>query len=175
MIFLIIECVVDSPHDDSSKWPFLEVGGRRTQGGSVNFIRKSNKVKNRIMKSDEGLRMAKFVKIEEMEWKQPAPNINAKIVTGKKITAQLVHLEKGTTMDAHSHVEEQLGYVIEGKLEFILGPARESHIAEAGTFFCFEPNEIHGVRDTLEKTVVLDIFGPVRKDYLHLAVDMTEG
>ena len=109
-----------------------------------------------------------------MEWKHPAPNINCKIVTGNHITAQLVHLEKGTTMDPHKHVEEQLGFVLEGKLEFIVGPNHASHIAEAGTVFYFESNEIHGVRNTLEKTVVIDIFGPVRKDYLHLAVRMTE-
>lgn len=118
--------------------------------------------------------MVKFVKTEEMEWKQLTPLIKAKIVTGNHITAQLVYLEKGTTMDTHQHVEEQLGFVLEGKLEFVVGPNHESHIVEAGTIFYFESNEIHGVRDTPEKTVVIDIFGPVRKDYLHLAVDMTE-
>ncbi len=117
--------------------------------------------------------MVKFVKTEEMEWKKLTPLIKAKIVTGNHITAQLVHLEKGTTMEAHQHTEEQLGFVLEGKLEFIVGPNRESHIVEAGTIFYFEPNEIHGIRDTPETTVVIDIFGPVRKDYLHLAVNMT--
>jgi len=119
--------------------------------------------------------MIKFLKSEEMEWKQPAPNVNCKIITGKNITAQLVLLEKGTTMAAHNHVEEQIGYVIEGKVEFLIGPNHEPKIAEAGTWVFFGSNEIHGVIDTPEKAMILDIFGPVRKDYLHLAVDMTKG
>ncbi|MFQ6124340.1 MAG: cupin domain-containing protein [Candidatus Heimdallarchaeota archaeon] len=119
--------------------------------------------------------MVKFVRTEEMDWKQLTPLIKAKIVTGNHITAQLVHLEKGTTMEVHQHTEEQLGFVLDGKLKFIVGPNHESHIVEAGSIFYFESNEIHGVGDTPEKTVVIDIFGPVRKDYLHLAVDMTEG
>ena len=118
--------------------------------------------------------MAKFLKSEEIEWKQPAPGINSKIANGKNATMMYVHLEKGTTMKVHNHPEEQLGYIIEGKLEFIVGPNHESQIVDTGMFYYFDSNEFHGVRNTIEKTVLMDIFGPVRQDYLHLAVQMND-
>ena len=118
--------------------------------------------------------MVKFVKAEEMEWEQPNKNIYCKIVTGKKSTLMLVHLDIGTTMDPHNHEEEQLGYVIEGKFEFIVGPNHVSHIVEAGDFYFFDSNEIHGIRNTLKKTILVDLFAPARKDYLHLAKSMYE-
>jgi len=118
--------------------------------------------------------MVKFVKSDEMKWEQPQKNIQCKIVTGKKSTLMLVHLEKGTAMNPHSHEEEQLGYVFEGKFEFIVGSNHESHIVEAGDFYFFDSNEIHGIRNTFEKSILVDLFAPERKDYLHLAKYMYE-
>ena len=89
------------------------------------------------------------------------------------MTVQLVELKNGTTMEMHRHVEEQLGFVIKGKIEFTFGPNQQSKIAEAGMFFFFGSDESHGIRDTSENTLIVDVFGPARKSYLPLAILMT--
>ena len=85
----------------------------------------------------------------------------------------LVDMEKGTAMEPHQHPEEQLGFVFEGAVAFIVGPDRELHTVRSGSFFFFESNESHGVR-VPEKTLILATFGPSRKDYLHLAIHMNK-
>jgi len=128
---------------------------------------------------DEGLRkikgvldVAKFVNTEEMEWKKSPVNTDIMAVTGNKIGGLLARLEKGTTMDPHKHIEEQLGFVIQGAVEWVVGPKLKSHITKAGTFYFFESNEIHGVRNTFKRTILLDMFGPPIKALNHLAVRM---
>jgi quercetin dioxygenase-like cupin family protein len=118
--------------------------------------------------------MAKVIDSRIIEWKQLGESIRAKIVTGKHTTAQIVLLKKGTTMDVHSHPSEQLGYVLEGKTEFIYGKDKKTFIVGPGMFFFFESNEPHGVRSVLRDTTVLDLFGPARKDYASLAVRLTK-
>ena len=118
------------------------------------------------------LDVAKFVNTEEMDWKRSPVNTDIVAVTGKKIGGLLARLKKGTTMEPHKHVEEQLGFVIQGAVEWVVGPKLKSHITEAGTFYFFESNEIHGVRNTLKRTILLDMFGPPMKALNHLAVRM---
>lgn len=116
--------------------------------------------------------MAKFIRTEEMEWKRSPVNTKIIAVTGKNLGGLLARLEKGTTMEPHKHAEEQLGFVIRGAVEWVVGPKLRSHITKAGAFYFFESEEIHGIRNTLKKTVLLDMFGPPLKALNHLAVRM---
>jgi hypothetical protein len=106
--------------------------------------------------------MAAFINTEEMAWKKSPVDTDIIAVTGKKIGGLLARLEKGTAMEPHKHGEEQLGFVIE----------LTSHITEAGTFYFFESDELHGIRSTLKRTVLLDMFGPPMKALSHLAARM---
>ncbi|MHA2143528.1 MAG: cupin domain-containing protein [Candidatus Thorarchaeota archaeon] len=116
----------------------------------------------------------KVLNTKEIDWKKHplVPEVSAKLVTGKNVMAQLVRLEKGATMEPHKHAEEQLGYVLEGKIEFLVGPDKELHVVGAGSFFFFSSNEVHEVRSILETALVVDVFSPIRKDYLDHAFRM---
>ena len=116
--------------------------------------------------------MATFIDTKNIEWKRSPVNTDVVAVTGRKLGGLLARLEKGTTMDLYTHSEEQLGFVIEGAIEWVVGPDLTSHISEAGTFYFFESNEVHGIRNTLKKTVLLDMFAPPMKALKHLAVRM---
>jgi quercetin dioxygenase-like cupin family protein len=107
-----------------------------------------------------------------MEWKRSPVNTEIMAVTGKNLGGLLARLEKGTTMEPHKHTEEQLGFVIRGAVEWVVGAKLRSHTTKAGTFYFFESEEIHGIRNTLQKTVLLDVFGPPLKALNHLAVRM---
>ncbi len=116
--------------------------------------------------------MATFIDTKDIEWKRSPVNTEVVVVAGTKLGGLLARLEKGTAMEPHKHAEEQLGFVIEGAVEWVVGPELTPHITEAGAFYFFESNEIHGIRNTLEAAVLLDMFGPPMEALRHLAVRM---
>jgi len=69
--------------------------------------------------------------------------------------------EKGTTMDNHQHTNEQLGYLVEGKLEYTIG--EEKYIAEPGDSWCI-PEEVEHCAIALEDSRVIEVFTPVREE-----------
>jgi quercetin dioxygenase-like cupin family protein len=71
----------------------------------------------------------------------------------------------GHTVPMHSHPHEQIGMVYSGKGALRIG--EEERIVEKGDFFCIPGGVLHG--DTClgdEPFVMLDIFHPVREDFL---------
>ena len=72
-------------------------------------------------------------------------------------------LEKGNRLPAHHHPYEQTGYLLEGKLNFRI--ENEWHLAEAGDSWSVPENVEHEV-EILEDSVVLEVFSPIRPDYL---------
>ena len=69
---------------------------------------------------------------------------------------------KGHIGAMHVHPQEQLAYVLEGRVEFKTEAG--SLIAKAGDQVLFAGNEAHG-SVALEDSIVLDIFSSVREDF----------
>lgn len=72
-------------------------------------------------------------------------------------------LRKGHVLPAHSHPYEQTGYLISGKLNFRID--KDWHKAESGDSWSIPENVEHEV-DILEDSVLLELFSPIRPDYL---------
>ena len=71
----------------------------------------------------------------------------------------------GHTVPSHSHPHEQVGMVYSGKAVLKIGS--EEQIVHKGDFYCIPANVPHS--DTTigdEPFVMLDIFYPVRKDFI---------
>jgi quercetin dioxygenase-like cupin family protein len=71
----------------------------------------------------------------------------------------------GHTVPIHSHPHEQIGMVYSGSA--ILRIGEEEQVVKQGDFFCIPANIPHG--DTClgdEPFVMLDIFYPVREDFI---------
>lgn len=77
----------------------------------------------------------------------------------------IVELEfkKGAIGALHKHEHEQIGYIIKGKLELI--DEGKKTILSGGDSYYMAPGEEHGVT-ALEETKMVDIFTPMRKDFL---------
>ena len=73
------------------------------------------------------------------------------------------YLKKGSEVPIHSHEQDQVGYVIRGKLQFFT-PNHE-FIASKGDSYLFNSNEKHGAK-VLSDSEVIDIFSPFREDYI---------
>ena len=73
-------------------------------------------------------------------------------------------MTRGSAIPLHNHEAVQHGYVLQGKLRFLLNEGK-SFIASPGTSYAFEPWEHHGA-EVLEDSEVLEFFTPMRPEYV---------
>ena len=89
---------------------------------------------------------------------------------GQAMIAQIV-LKKGDTVPRHSHHNEQITYVVSGKLRLLLGEQGEREIVvAAGEVLVIPPNLPHSA-EALEDTLDVDVFAPPREDWLNRTDD----
>ncbi len=74
-----------------------------------------------------------------------------------------VEMAQGSTVPLHSHPHEQIGFVASGKLRFTV--AGETRILEPGDGYAIPATALHAV-EAHEDSVAIDIFTPVREEYL---------
>jgi len=82
----------------------------------------------------------------------------------KNLMSVELHFEKGAIGALHSHPHEQIGYIISGSLLYKETGA-EDKILVAGDTYYVAPDVEHGVV-ALEDTMLLDIFTPMREDFV---------
>jgi len=82
---------------------------------------------------------------------------------GEKTLLAKFHLKKGAAIPLHGHIYEQTGFMISGKMRFKIGD--EQFDCEPGDTWCIPGDVPHGV-EVLEDSVVVEVFSPVREDYL---------
>ena len=77
-------------------------------------------------------------------------------------------LRKDAILPEHSHPNEQTGYLIKGKIRlFIAGAVRE---LVPGDSWNIAKDVVHRA-EILEDSVAIEVFSPVREDYLKFAND----
>jgi len=117
--------------------------------------------------------MALVIRSNEVPPKVLSALAQRRTVRGENLMITRYEVKAGAEFEAHSHPEEQMGYVIQGRVEFFVGENEERHVFEAGTFFHFAPNERHRSR-VLEDAMVIDVFSPPRPEYVPEALASTE-
>ena len=104
-----------------------------------------------------------YVKWKDIEVEQLNPLIGRQFVVGKDVMVARVLLKKGANVPLHHHHNEQITYILEGALEFLIEGGRI--VVHAGEVLCIPPNVPHEA-NALEDTVDLDIFNPPRQDWI---------
>ncbi|HYK87832.1 MAG TPA: cupin domain-containing protein [Acidobacteriota bacterium] len=100
---------------------------------------------------------------KDIAWEKVTDDISRKIITGENEMISHVYLKKDAVVPEHSHVSEQITYILEGALKFrILG---EEIVVAAGQVLVIPPNVPHKAV-ALEDTLDVDIFSPIRRDWL---------
>jgi unsaturated pyranuronate lyase len=79
------------------------------------------------------------------------------------MTTARIYLEEGAVVPRHSHDNEQISHVLEGRLLFEFDGA--SFEVGADEIMEIAPNEPHRVT-ALENSLAMDVFAPVRGDWL---------
>ncbi len=109
--------------------------------------------------------MKNFFDWNSVEEEIVRPGIKRKIVTGKNIMLVLYEIEPGHGISEHNHPHEQMGWVLEGEMEFQIG--EEKTVLKSGGVFYVPPNVPHGGKAIGDKNVLeLDVFYPIREDFL---------
>ena len=81
----------------------------------------------------------------------------------------LVELDPGAVVAAHSHPHDQLGIVLSGEIVMIIeDEERPCHAMDA---MHIPSGVVHGAYAGAEGAVVLDVFAPIREDFRALAGD----
>lgn len=89
-----------------------------------------------------------------------------KLITTERMMLAQVFLDQGCIVPRHSHENEQLTYVLEGKLRFWLGES-EAEVVDVGPGEVLHlPSWLHHKAEAIETTLELDIFCPPRRDWL---------
>ena len=87
----------------------------------------------------------------------------ARAVHGERVTMALIDLDPNLDIPEHHHVNEQLGFVVLGKVTMVIG-GEEKELA-AGEAYSIKSNVPHSARTGGEGATVVDVFGPVRSDW----------
>lgn len=105
-----------------------------------------------------------FVTGKEIIAKEVSPGIFRKILTyNDELMVCEFFIKKGAVLNEHHHINLQNTYIISGKLEFTVDG--ETKVVTDGDSILMEANAPHGVVG-LEDTRVIDVFSPMRKDFL---------
>jgi quercetin dioxygenase-like cupin family protein len=95
------------------------------------------------------------------------PLIGRQFLVGTNVMIARVLLKQGAIVPLHHHHNEQVSYILEGALQFILKTESgdKEVIVRAGEVLCIPPNLPHEAH-ALEDTIDLDIFNPPRQDWI---------
>jgi len=85
------------------------------------------------------------------------------LVHGDQTLMTEFRLEKGRPLPRHAHPYEQTGYLVQGRMRLFIGD--ESFDTRPGDSWCVASGVEHGA-DVLEDSVAIEVFSPVREDYL---------
>jgi quercetin dioxygenase-like cupin family protein len=108
--------------------------------------------------------MLKHTRWQDVELEQLNPLLQRQLVVGEAVMVARVLLKKGSLVPLHSHMNEQITYILEGTLQFQID-GREI-VVRAGEVLCIPPHMPHAAL-ALEDTVDLDIFNPPRQDWIN--------
>jgi len=105
-----------------------------------------------------------FSKREEGGYRQLLPGIRLKtLVHGERTLVAEFLMEWGSILPEHAHPHEQTGYLVSGRVRLTIGG--EGFDAEPGDSWCIPGNTPHGAQ-ILADSVAIEVFSPVREDYL---------
>lgn len=92
------------------------------------------------------------------------PGIQLKTLAhGDRTLLSEFRMAAGSILPPHAHPQEQTGYLVAGRIRFTVDGT--SFEAGPGDSWCFGGYVVHAA-EILEETLAIEVFSPVREDYL---------
>jgi quercetin dioxygenase-like cupin family protein len=97
-------------------------------------------------------------------YSEPIPGISMKTLCWGDATLMTeFRLRSGSTLPQHAHAHEQTGYLVNGLMTLTIGD--ETRDVLPGDSWCIPGGVRHGA-EVLQDSVAVEVFSPVREDYL---------
>ncbi|MEP7074599.1 MAG: cupin domain-containing protein [Acidobacteriota bacterium] len=96
---------------------------------------------------------------------QISAGIKRQMVVGQNIMVCRFTFDPFVITPEHTHPHEQVTLVMKGSVKFTI--AGEERIVRAGDVLHFPSNNRHGATMLEEEVVLIDIFSPLREDFLN--------
>ena len=102
-------------------------------------------------------------KWEEIPQEQINTSIARQFISGERVTIARFELKRGGVVPRHAHENEQVTHVVSGALKFRFDD-REV-VVRGGELLQIPPNIPHAV-EVVEDCIAIDVFSPVRQDWI---------
>ena len=93
-----------------------------------------------------------------------AEGIARQMIWGERVMVCRLTLAPNTVTPIHSHMHEQVTLVERGRVDFFIEGQKRT--VSAGALLVFPANIQHGATMLEEEVVLIDIFSPLREDFL---------
>ena len=100
---------------------------------------------------------------DEIALEKVTEMISRKLVTGEREMLAQVYLKKGALVPMHAHDSEQMTYVLQGALKFLIN-GEEITVREGEVLHI--PSRVEHQAEALDDTFELDLFSPIRGEWL---------
>jgi quercetin dioxygenase-like cupin family protein len=105
---------------------------------------------------------------DEIALEKVTEMLSRKIVSGEREMLVQIYVKRGCLVPMHSHESEQMTYVLQGALKFLID-GEEITVREGEVLHI--PSGVEHQAEALEDTFELDLFSPIRQDWLDGADD----
>ena len=110
--------------------------------------------------------MSGFDDLRRLPLRQIWDGITARVISGERLSLGILELDPGAVAREHSHEQEQLGMVLTGTMTFRIGD--ETRELGPGETWTIPSNVVHEATAGPDGAVVIDVFAPVREDWVAL-------
>jgi quercetin dioxygenase-like cupin family protein len=94
------------------------------------------------------------------------PLLDRRMITGERTMLAHIYLKKGCVVPKHQHDNEQLTYVLEGRLRFWIGDDQKEVVEIGAGEVLVIPSWVWHKAEAMEDTLDVDVFCPPRADWL---------
>ena len=95
---------------------------------------------------------------------EPSPGIKRQMIVGQNVMVCRFTFDPFLVTPEHTHHHEQMTLVVKGRVRFSIEGVEQ--IVSPGDVLHFPPHNRHGATMMDEEVVLIDIFAPIREDFL---------
>jgi quercetin dioxygenase-like cupin family protein len=106
---------------------------------------------------------ARLHRWDEIALEKITEMMSQKIIAGEREMLAQIYLKRGALIPLHVHDSEQMTYILQGSLRVVVG--NEEVIVREGEVLHIPANLPHQA-EALEDTFELDVFSPIRADWV---------
>ena len=99
---------------------------------------------------------------DEIALEKVTEMLSRKLVTGEREMVAQIYMKRGCLVPMHSHESEQMTYVLQGALKFMI--EQEEIVVREGEVLHIPAAARHQA-EALDDTLELDVFTPAREDW----------